>query len=122
MGSSQSTPVDIRLICATNRNIEEMIRNGEFREDLYYRINTMHLQLPPLRERTDEIIPLAEIFIKRYAEKYHREVSGISSEAEKALVSCRWNGNIRELQNTIEKAVILTDGTEKNHTCRYGKI
>lgn len=112
VGSSQSTSVDIRLICATNRNLEEMIRNGEFREDLYYRINTMHLQLPPLRERTDEIIPLAEIFIKRYAEKYHREVSGISSEAEKALVSCRWNGNIRELQNTIEKAVILTDGTE----------
>ena len=100
VGSSQSTPVDIRLICATNRNLEEMIRNGEFREDLYYRINTMHLQLPPL------------IFIKRYAEKYHREVSGISTEAEKALVSCRWNGNIRELQNTIEKAVILTDGTE----------
>lgn len=112
VGSSQSTPVDIRLICATNRNLEEMIRNGEFREDLYYRINTMHIQLPPLRERTDEIIPLAEIFIKRYAEKYHREVSGISKEAEKALVACRWNGNIRELQNTIEKAVILTDGTE----------
>lgn len=112
VGSSQSIPVDIRLICATNRNLEEMIRNGEFREDLYYRINTMHIQLPPLRERRDEIIPLAKLFIERYAEKYHREVKGLSEEAEKALMSCRWNGNIRELQNTIEKAVILTDGNE----------
>lgn len=112
VGSSLSTPVDIRLICATNRNLEEMIRNGEFREDLYYRINTMHIQLPPLRERRDEIIPLAKLFIERYAEKYHREVYGISEEAEKALMLYRWNGNIRELQNTIEKAVILTDNKE----------
>lgn len=112
VGSSQSIPVDIRLICATNRNLEEMIRNGEFREDLYYRINTMHIQLPPLRERKDEIIPLAKLFIERYAEKYHREVYGISEEAGKVLMSCRWNGNIRELQNTIEKAVILTDNKE----------
>lgn len=112
VGSSQSIPVDIRLICATNRNLEEMIRNGEFREDLYYRINTMHIQLPPLRERTDEIVPLAKMFIKRYAEKYHREVCGLSTDAEKILLAYRWNGNIRELQNIIEKAVILTDGNE----------
>ena len=112
VGSSQSVPVDIRLICATNRNLNEMVHKGEFREDLYYRLNTMHIALPPLRERKDEIIPLAEMFIKRYAEKYHREVSGISKEAEQALLSYQWNGNIRELQNTIEKAVILTDSTE----------
>lgn len=112
VGSLESVPVDIRLICATNRNLEEMIRKGEFREDLYYRINTMHLHLPPLRERKDEILPLAELFLKRYAEKYHRNVTGISKEAEQALTAYRWNGNIRELQNTIEKAVILTDGTE----------
>lgn len=112
VGSSQSVPVDIRLICATNRNLEEMIRNGEFREDLYYRINTMHIKLPPLRERTDEIISLSRVFVKRYAEKYHREVSGLSAEAEKLLLSCRWSGNVRELQNTIEKAVIMTDSSE----------
>lgn len=112
VGSLESVPVDVRLICATNRNLEEMIRNGEFREDLYYRINTMHLQLPPLRERKDEILPLAELFLKRYAEKYHRNVTGISREAEQTLTTYRWNGNIRELQNIIEKAVILTDGTE----------
>lgn len=125
VGSSQSVPVDIRLICATNRNLEEMIRNGEFREDLYYRINTMHIQLPPLRERRDEIISLARMFIKRYAEKYHREVSGLSAEAEKLLLSYRWSGNIRELQNTIEKAVIMTDGVELqpsdfNISCQQG--
>lgn len=112
VGSLESVPVDVRLICATNRNLEEMIRNGEFREDLYYRINTMHLQLPPLRERKDEILPLAELFLNRYTEKYHRNVTGISREAEQALTAYRWNGNIRELQNIIEKAVILTDGTE----------
>ena len=109
VGDTRAIPVNIRLICATNKNIEEMVRNGEFREDLYYRINTMHLELPALRDRRDEIMPLAELFVKRYAQRYHRRVSGFSEGAEKALLSNAWNGNIRELQNCIEKAVILTD-------------
>ena len=112
VGSSQSTPVDIRLICATNKDIEQMVRDGEFREDLYYRINTMQIQLPPLRERTDEIVPLAEIFMKRYADKYHRKVFGLSDDAKNVLETCRWNGNIRELQNAVEKAVIMAEGTK----------
>ena len=87
-----------------------MVKDGDFREDLYYRINTMHLHLPALRERTDEIVPLAEIFIEKYAEKYRRPVAGLSSEAEEALKGQYWSGNIRELQNCIEKAVILSDG------------
>lgn len=110
VGDTHSVPIDIRLICATNKNLEEMVRNGTFREDLYYRINTIRIELPPLRERQDEILPLAKLFIARYAEKYHRQVTGLTAAAERLLVSSRWNGNIRELQNGIEKAVILADG------------
>ena len=110
VGDTRSIPVDIRLICATNKDLEKMVRDGEFREDLYYRINTMHLHLPALRERTDEIVPLAEMFIAKYAERYRRAVSGITPEAAETLMNHHWSGNIRELQNCIEKAVILSDG------------
>ena len=110
VGDTKSIPIDIRLICATNRDLEKMVRDGEFREDLYYRINTMHLQLPALRERQDEIVPLAEMFIAKYAERYRRQVNGLSEEAEAKLKGHRWSGNIRELQNCIEKAVILSEG------------
>ncbi|MBR6520778.1 MAG: sigma-54-dependent Fis family transcriptional regulator [Paludibacteraceae bacterium] len=112
VGDTKERPIDIRLICATNKNIPQMVQEGTFREDLFYRINTLHVQLPPLRQRTDEILPLAERFVKVYAEKYHRAVTAISSEAAKVLLAHTWSGNIRELQNTIEKAVILSDGTE----------
>ena len=110
VGDTKAIPVDIRLICATNRDLEKMVRDGEFREDLYYRINTMHLHLPALRERPDEIVPLAEMFIERYAGKYRREVKGLTPEAAAILKGYRWNGNIRELQNCLEKAVILSEG------------
>lgn len=110
VGDTKTIPVDIRLICATNKNLEQMVRDGEFREDLYYRINTMHLHLPALRERTDEVVPLAQMFISKYAEKYRRLVSGLTPEAEEALKNQYWSGNIRELQNCIEKAVIMSDG------------
>lgn len=110
VGDTKAIPVDIRLICATNKNLEQMVKEGEFREDLYYRINTMHLHLPALRERTDEIVPLAKMFIEKYADKYRRHVAGLTAEAEDILMSQNWSGNIRELQNCIEKAVILSDG------------
>ena len=110
VGDTKAIPVDIRLICATNKDLEKMVREGEFREDLYYRINTMHLHLPALRERTDEIVPLAEMFITKYAEKYRRSVNGLTLEAAEILKAYYWSGNIRELQNCIEKAVILSDG------------
>ncbi len=110
VGDTKAIPVDIRLICATNKNLEQMVKEGEFREDLYYRINTMHLHLPALRERTDEIVPLAKMFIEKYANKYRRHVAGLTAEAEDILMSQNWSGNIRELQNCIEKAVILSDG------------
>lgn len=110
VGDTKQIPIDIRLICATNMDLEQMVKEGRFREDLYYRINTVHIKLPPLRERTDEIKALAYSFLKTYAEKYRRSVVGIDSEALTALKFNRWSGNIRELNNCIEKAVILSEG------------
>lgn len=112
VGDTKERPIDIRLICATNKDIPQMVQEGTFREDLYYRIDTLHVQLPPLRQRTDEILPLAERFVNLYAEKYHRAVASVSAEAVKLLLTHSWSGNIRELQNCIEKAVILSDGVE----------
>ena len=109
VGDDRSIPVDIRLICATNKDLKQMVENGGFRQDLYYRINTFELHLPALRERTDEIIPLAEMFVKKFAEKYRRSVIGISADAAEILKGHFWNGNIRELSNCIEKAVILSE-------------
>ncbi len=109
VGDSREIPIDIRLVCATNMDLPAMVRDGRFREDLFYRINTVSLQLPPLRERTDEIEPLATLFIERYAKKYRRNVTGISDEAVDLLRRCRWPGNVRELQNRIEQTVILAE-------------
>ena len=111
VGGSQAIPVNIRLICATNMDLESLVREGRFREDLYYRINTVHIALPPLRERKEDIVPLAERFVARFAEKYHRPLTGLDDTAGRALESGWWSGNIRELQNCIEKAVILSEGT-----------
>ena len=111
VGGTTPIPVDIRLICATNTDLGKLVREGRFREDLYYRINTVHIELPPLRERRDDIIPLAMRFLNRYAEKYHRPLQGIDAAAQGALTTHSWSGNIRELQNCIEKAVILSDGS-----------
>ena len=112
VGDSKAIPIDIRLICATNANLERSVSEGRFREDLYYRINTVHFELPPLRERREDIIPLAERFITVFNEKYHRSVEGISAEAGAELKEYSWSGNIRELRNAVEKAVILADGKQ----------
>ena len=111
VGGTQSTPVDIRLICATNMNLAQLVREGRFREDLFYRINTVHIELPPLRSRTADIVPLAERFLAENAVKYHRPLTGIDEGAQQLLTAHRWSGNIRELQNCIEKAVIMSEGT-----------
>ena len=110
VGGSEAKPINIRLICATNMDLEQLVREGRFREDLYYRINTVHIALPALRERREDIVPLAERFIGQYAQKYHRPLSGLDESAQAVLESGHWSGNIRELQNCIEKAVILSDG------------
>lgn len=109
VGSNAPIDVDIRLICATNSNIYKMVQDGTFREDLLYRINTIHLDIPPLRQRKEDIVPLASIFLQKFAQKYNKDFSGFSSKAEKALKEYEWSGNIRELQHTIEKAVIMSD-------------
>ncbi len=109
VGGSKAIPVNIRLICATNMDLEQLVREGRFREDLYYRINTVHIALPALRERKEDIVPLAERFIGQFAGKYHRSVSGLDDSAKAVLENARWSGNIRQLQNCIEKAVILSD-------------
>lgn len=112
VGSNTPQPTNIRLICATNRNLEEMVKNGEFREDLLYRINTIHLHIPALRERKEDILPLAKRFLEQYAQQYGRPVQSFSPEAARRLLEHPWFGNIRELQHTVEKAVILSDGDE----------
>ena len=109
VGDTKSIPIDIRLICATNRDLKAMVKEGSFREDLYYRINMMPLHLPPLRERPDEIISLAELFVKEFAAEYPRKAQSLSDEAKQLLLRCRWSGNIRELRGCIEKAVIYSE-------------
>ena len=110
VGSNMPQSTDIRLICATNRDLALMVQQGSFREDLLYRINTIHLHLPALRERKEDIVPLAERFLKQYNLQYGRQLESISQEAVKKLQTHPWYGNIRELQHTIEKAVIMADG------------
>ena len=110
VGSNTLVPVDIRLICATNRNLSEMADKGEFREDLLYRINTIHLEIPALRERQEDIIPLAERFITRFCKQYGKPALRLDNAAREKLMQHPWSGNIRELEHAIEKAVIICDG------------
>ena len=110
VGDNTPIPIDIRLICATNRDLAEMVREGHFREDLLYRVNTIHLEIPPLRERPEDILPLARIFLEKYAALYKRAVPTLSPDAEKQLREYPWMGNIRELEHAIEKALIIADG------------
>lgn len=109
IGSDRPVPVDIRLITATNANLDEMVRSGQFREDLLYRINTIRIELPPLREREEDIEALAGHFLRMYQQKYHKPGIKLGSQAIKKLRSYHWPGNVRELQHTMEKAVILAE-------------
>ena len=109
VGSNKAVPVDIRLISATNANIEEQLAEQQLREDLLYRLNTIHIELPPLRERGEDIEVLAGAFLKQYSNKYKRNSLRLSAAAIRKLMKYHWPGNIRELQHTIEKAVILSD-------------
>ena len=111
IGSNQVIPVDIRLICATNRNPDTMVRDGLFREDLLYRINTIQVELPPLRERGNDIIILAEYFLKKYTYKYKKPDLRLNRQAADKMMNYSWPGNVRELEHTIEKAVILSDSS-----------
>ncbi len=111
VGSSKPRAVDVRLICATNAPIHERVAQRAFRQDLLYRINTIELRLPPLRERPDDILPLAEHFLKQYRKQYNRPVTGLNPTLTRQMAQYAWPGNVRELQHAIERAVILTRGS-----------
>ena len=108
VGGSQPIKVDVRLIAATNRNLEADIKSGRFREDLFYRLNVFPIHIPPLRERKSDIILLADFFAEKYAQKNGKLIKRISSPALDLLSSYHWPGNVRELENCIERAVILS--------------
>ena len=110
VGSNEPISVNIRLICATNGNLDEMVAQGKFREDLLYRINTIHVEIPPLRERKEDIIPLAELFVQRFAKQYDKGQMILSDTARRKLQIHPWYGNIRELEHAIEKAIIISEG------------
>ena len=109
VGSNRPIPVDVRLICATNINILDMVSENNFRQDLLYRINTVEVHLPPLRERTGDIPVLADHFLKIYSKKYKKNIRNISAAAGKKLAQYQWPGNVRELQHAIERGIIMSD-------------
>jgi Nif-specific regulatory protein len=110
VGGTEAVKVDVRVVAATNRNLEKALAEGTFREDLYYRLNVFPIFIPPLRERRADILPLADHFAEKYAREHGKTIKRISTPAIDALASYHWPGNVRELENTIERAVLMADG------------
>jgi len=110
VGDTSTIQVDVRVVLAANKDLERAVREGEFREDLYYRINVLSLEMPPLRKRRGDIAPLAEHFLRRFADENGRSVEGFTEAAMKTLIQAAWPGNVRQLENTIERAVVLCQG------------
>ena len=109
LGGTRTIRVDVRLIAATNRNLASMVASGQFREDLYYRLNVVSIDMPPLRERKEDIAPLAEFFIRRFSGELKKKIDGFTPDALKLLMRYNWPGNIRELENAVERAALLAD-------------
>jgi two-component system response regulator AtoC len=109
LGSNRPIAVDVRIIAATNRDLGQMIRAGQFREDLYYRLQVIEIRVPPLRERRDEIVPLMEFFLLKYAARYGRPAARPSARLREAFLAYSWPGNVRELENVLKRFVILQD-------------
>jgi len=112
VGAVEARPIDIRLVCATNQPIYEAMDNGDFRQDLLFRINTVEIDLPPLRERGEDVLRLARHFLTKYADKYDAVTEGFTDEGRSALRQYHWPGNVRELKHTVERAVILSESSE----------
>jgi transcriptional regulator with PAS, ATPase and Fis domain len=112
VGDTKPRPVDVRIVCATHRDLRKMVADGQFREDLFFRLNVVSLHLPPLRERTGDIVPLAEHFLKLQADQYGEVPRPISTDAKLAMQDYAWPGNVRELANAMESAHVLSDGGE----------
>jgi two-component system response regulator HydG len=111
VGSGEAVKVDVRLIAATNRDLAQAVREGKFREDLYYRLNVVHIEMPPLRLRGRDALMLAEHFLRRFCEENHVRIKGFSERARQKLLLHRWPGNVRELENAVERAVVLCRGS-----------
>jgi PAS domain S-box-containing protein len=111
LGGLKDIQLDLRVVAATNKNLREAVREGAFRQDLYFRLNVIHITIPPLRERKEDILPLAEFFIDHYNRKFKRQIRGFSPEARHLLLAHDWPGNVRELRNAIERAMILEDSS-----------
>src|SRR5204862_1204858 len=109
LGGTRTLRVDVRLIAATNRDLPAMVATSQFREDLYYRLNVVSIEMPPLRERKDDIVPLAHSFIRKFAAELKKKIEGLEPDAQKLLMRYNWPGNIRELENTIERAMLLAE-------------
>ena len=110
VGGNESVTVDVRVVAATNRDLGAAVREGKFREDLFYRLNVVHVEMPPLRLRGGDVLVLAEHFLRKYALENHRRMDGFSAEAREKLMHSRWPGNVRALENAIERAVVLSQG------------
>jgi len=111
LGGLKDIQLDLRVVAATNKNLREAVQEGAFRQDLYFRLNVIHITIPPLRERPEDIMPLVRYFIDHYNSKFKRRIEGVTPEAEKLLLAHDWPGNVRELRNAIERAMILEEGT-----------
>ena len=111
LGGTRTLKVDVRMIAATNRNLAAMVASGQFREDLFYRLNVVSVDMPPLRDRKDDIVPLTTSFVRKFCGELKKKIDGVSPEAQKMLMRYHWPGNIRELENAVERAVLLTDGS-----------
>jgi DNA-binding NtrC family response regulator len=110
VGGTRTIKTDVRIVAATNKNLTEQVRNGQFREDLYYRLNVVHVEMPPLRARREDIEPLTQFFLQKYTRETGKKISLIAPKALSCLVAYEWPGNVRELQNAIERAVVLCRG------------
>ncbi len=111
LGGLKDIHLDLRVVAATNKNLREAVQEGAFRQDLYFRLNVIHITIPSLRERPDDILPLAEFFIHHYNRKFKRQIKGLSDEARRMLLAHDWPGNVRELRNAIERAMILEESS-----------
>jgi two-component system NtrC family response regulator len=110
IGGRKLVPVDLRVVCATNQNLDRLMAEGQFREDLFYRLNEVTIEVPPLRQRTGDGVLLASFFLQRFAAEYGRPVRGFAPSAAAAINAYAWPGNVRELENRLKRAVVMTDG------------
>ena len=111
LGGLKDIHLDLRVIAATNKNLREAVKEGAFRQDLYFRLNVIQILIPPLRERPEDIVPMTKFFIEHYNRKFKRQIEGVTDGAAKLLMAHDWPGNVRELRNAIERSMILEEGT-----------